>query len=49
MTYFKGKWKHSFEEEPVWFYSELDEERWEVRKVEIHGDGRKNFASAHEK
>ncbi len=49
MVYFKAKWKHSFDNEPVWFYSELDDARWELRKVEVYQDGRKNFASAHEK
>ncbi len=49
MIYFRAKWKHSFDNEPVWFYSELDDARWEVRKVEIYQDGDKNFASAHEK
>jgi hypothetical protein len=39
MNYIKVKWNHALPDEPVWFYSELDAERWETRKVEIFADG----------
>jgi hypothetical protein len=45
MTYFKCKWNHAYRDEPVLLYSELDEERWETRKVEIFRDGKMGFAS----
>ena len=35
MTYIRVEWKYSFANEPVWLYSELDDLRWEVRKVEV--------------
>jgi hypothetical protein len=43
-TYLKAKWKHAFNNEPVFLYSELDGERWELRKVEVFPDGRIGFA-----
>jgi hypothetical protein len=47
MTYFKCKWNHAQGDEPVLLYSELDEERWETRKVEIFRDGKMGFANRH--
>ena len=44
MIYLKVKWKHSFSDEPVLLYSELDRQRWEVRKVEIFPGGRMGYA-----
>lgn len=44
MVYLKVKWKHANPNEPVLLYSELDRERWEVRKVEIFPDGRMGYA-----
>lgn len=44
MNYIYVSWKHSAPDEPVVLYSELDEERWEVRKVEIFMDGHKDYA-----
>src|SRR3984957_10771973 len=35
MSYLKVKWNPSFPDEPMLLYSELDRERWEVRKVEF--------------
>lgn len=48
MDYIKVKWLHSYPDEPILLYSELDKGRWEVRKVEIFADGRIGFASATE-
>jgi hypothetical protein len=44
MTYIKVKWIHSFHDEPVLLYCELDRDRWEVRKVEIFPNGRMGYA-----
>ena len=44
MIYIKVKWLHSFSDEPVWLYSELDDQRWEIRKVYIYADGRAEYA-----
>ena len=48
MTYIRVKWLHSNSEEPVLLYSELDDLRWETRKVEIFADGRIGFAGPNE-
>jgi len=39
MTYMKVEWLHDCRDEPVELYSELDANRWEVRKVEVLRDG----------
>ncbi len=44
MVYLKVKWKHSYSNQPVLLYSELDPQRWEVRKVEIFPDGGMGYA-----
>ncbi len=45
MRYLRVQWLHSHPDEPVTLYSELDDEGWEVRKVEIFADGHIGFAS----
>lgn len=47
-TYLYSKWKSSPADSPVEFYSELDQDRWETRKVEVFHDGRLGYASATE-
>jgi hypothetical protein len=47
MLYLKCRWHHSSPDQPIILYSELDEERWEQRKVEIFADGRAGFADRH--
>lgn len=44
MNYVKVKWIHLHRDEPVWLYSELNEDRWETRKVEVFPDGSCGFA-----
>src|SRR6185295_1628385 len=39
MDYVKVWWKHDNPSMPTLLYSELDERRWETRKIEIFGDG----------
>jgi Domain of unknown function (DUF6881) len=46
MTYFKCQWNHTFSDEPIMLYSELDDQRWERRKVKIFRDGRMGYADA---
>jgi hypothetical protein len=48
MKYICVRWKHLFSSEPVLMYSELDENSWEHRKVEIFADGRRDYASEYE-
>ena len=44
MTHLKVKWIHSYPDEPVIIYSELDHELWELRKVEVLPGGRMGYA-----
>jgi hypothetical protein len=46
MKYLLVKWKHFFADEPELLYSELDEQRWERRKVEVFPDGHLDYADA---
>ena len=46
--YLYVEWKHAHPDEPTRLYSELDGERYEVRKVELYADGRRDFADANE-
>jgi hypothetical protein len=46
MTYFKCKWNHTFPDEPIMLYSELDDQRSERRKVEVFRNGRMGYADA---
>lgn len=48
MTYIKVEWIHSHADEPTLLYSELDQGRWEKRKVEVFADGRCGYASSTE-
>jgi len=49
MHYIRVARKHARPSEPVMLYSERDEGRWELRKVEVYRDGRPAYASATEK
>src|SRR5436305_14495714 len=42
----KVVWRHESANDPVLLYSELDSERWELRKVEVYADGRMDRADA---
>lgn len=44
MQYIKVQWLHDDPDFPVLLYSELDEDRWEIRKVDIYPDGRMEYA-----
>lgn len=44
--YLKVQWHHELPDEPVWLFSELDDERYEVRKVELFRDGTRTYADA---
>jgi hypothetical protein len=48
MKYMLVKWRHESEDEPVLLYSELDDDRWEVRKVEVYRDGQCDHANSTE-
>ena len=48
-TYLAVEWRHDDPREagePVMLYSELDEARWETRKVEVWADGSTGWADA---
>jgi hypothetical protein len=44
-TYVCGEWFHDFADEPCCIYSELDDERYETRKIEVFKDGTTTRAS----
>jgi hypothetical protein len=46
MRYIKVVWNHSLPTEPVLLYSELDDNRWELRKVEQFRDGTLGYADS---
>jgi hypothetical protein len=46
--YLHVQWKKPHPGEPSHLYSELDDERYELRKVELFADGRRGFADANE-
>ncbi len=44
-TYIYSKWKQAAAGYPVEFYSELDQRRYETRKIEIFADGKIGHAN----
>ena len=44
MIYYKYDWVHDFENEPVLFFVELDNDRWAQRILEVYRDGHKSYA-----
>ena len=44
MEYLKVKWRHHHPDEPIEIYSEINQDRWEVRKVEVFRDGTSTYA-----
>jgi len=44
IQYIKVEWLHDHPDEPIVLFSELDEGRWEIRKVEVYADGTMDFA-----
>ena len=48
MKYIKVQWIHSHPDEPIWLYSELSDDLWEIRKVELFANGAKGYADQFE-
>jgi len=46
MKYIKVEWLHDFVDEPSDLYYEMDENRFESRKVEIYKNGKVGYADA---
>lgn len=44
MWYVRVMWHHDFDDEPVTIFSELGEDRYETRKVQIYRDGRMEWS-----
>lgn len=42
--YMKVRWLHEHTDAPILLLNELDEERYEIRKVEVFADGRMGYA-----
>ena len=45
MKYLKVIWMHDSSEDPIEYYSEIDSERWEHRKIEVFKDGSVAYSS----
>jgi hypothetical protein len=45
MKYLKVDWHHENQSDPTRMYIEIDDARWERRKVEMFADGRMTYAS----
>ena len=39
MRYQRVRWTHDFVDEPTVLFAEIDDEGWEVRKVNVYRDG----------
>src|SRR5262245_57593531 len=48
MRYLKVTWAHDLPDEPVTLLSEIGDDGYEIRKVEVFRDGRMTYADAHE-
>lgn len=46
MRYQAVRWLHDLDDEPAVLYSEIDDDGWEVRKVEEYRSGRLDVADA---
>ena len=46
MQYLLVEWIHSLSDEPVLLYSEISDDRRELRKIEIFRDGSASFADS---
>ncbi|MFF2195756.1 DUF6881 domain-containing protein [Streptomyces sp. NPDC058157] len=46
-SYVRLHWHHDSAEDPVLFLSELDADRYEIRRVQAHRDGQLDWADAH--
>ncbi len=44
-TYVRSEWIHDLEVEPRFIYSELDDERYETRRIDVFKNGRTTRAS----
>ena len=48
MRYLAVQWHHNLADEPIRIYSEIDDGRWEQRKVEVYANGTHDWAEAEE-
>jgi hypothetical protein len=48
MLYLCVQWHHNLQSEPVWLYCEVDDGRWEQRKVEVYANGAHDWADQNE-
>jgi hypothetical protein len=44
MRYLRVKWVHTKPDYPVVLYTEVDDDGWEKRKVDVFADGKRGFA-----
>lgn len=48
MAFIKVSWIHDLADEPVTLYSEITDDRYEIRKVEVFRDGSMTYADENE-
>lgn len=46
MKYLRVRWRHDLAGEPVLIYCEVDDDGWEVRKVDEYAGGRRDLAGS---
>lgn len=46
MRYIKVLWHHDCPDDPIELYSEVGDDGWEVRKIELYRDGRYGLAGS---
>ena len=46
MIFIRVEWKHQDPDSPITLYSELDDPRWQTRKVEVFRNGCIGYTSA---
>jgi len=46
VEYIRVRWLHDNPEDPIWLIGELDDERREIRKIEVFSDGSKGYTTA---
>ncbi|KAB1105087.1 hypothetical protein F6X54_27990 [Micromonospora aurantiaca] len=47
MRYVKVVWEHDFPDDPILYLSEIGEDGYEIRKVQLYRDGRTEWADGH--
>jgi hypothetical protein len=49
MKYLRVEWRHELVDQPIMYYFELNEHRWEQRRIELFRNGEIGYADQEEK